>query len=121
MELRAEESPDGRLVRLPEELTISSVAEVAQALAALRISELPTVLDLSGIEEIDGAGLQLLMTLREFTRRQGVRLRLRGHSFPVLRAIELSGTAGYFGDRLVIPPGRRSELPFRYGTQKVTR
>ena len=106
------------MIVLPEEISISTVAALQSALLAARVLELPTILVLRNVEEIDTAGLQLLMRLRQAAREKGVRLRLKDHSFAALRLLDLSGTAAFFGDRLVIPAGRRSLLPFRYGTKR---
>ena len=118
LELDVQETPQGRLIRLPDEVSISTVALLRVALEQARILDVPTTLNLADVAEFDTSGLQMLMTLRQRARRRGVRLRLSNHSFAVLRQIELSGTAAFFGDRLVIPAGRRTELPFRYGTSR---
>jgi len=55
--------------------------------------------DLSGIEEFDCAGLQLLLATREQARRQDIDLRLLGANAVVRELLALSG----LGDALIAP------------------
>jgi anti-anti-sigma factor len=59
-------------------------------------------LDLSGVGEIDGAGLQLLVMIKKEAAALGKTLNFTGHSPVVLDLLDLSGLVGFFGDPLLI-------------------
>ena len=80
-------------------------------LTIFRASELKPVLldntslsqiDLSGVTELDSAGVQLLMLAKKTALAEGRQLTLRAHSPPVMEVFELLNVAGYFGDPLVM-------------------
>lgn len=60
-------------------------------------------LDLSAVNEIDSAGLQLLLVLKAEARQRGFSLRLLRHSEAVIEVFELLKLGMYFGDPIVIP------------------
>ncbi len=60
-------------------------------------------LDLSGVAEIDSAGLQLLLLLKAEAQQRGFTLRLLKHSEAVIEIFELLKLGTYFLDPLVIP------------------
>lgn len=86
-------------LRIVGELSIFRAAELKQALLA---EPAPREVDLSGVTEIDTAGLQLLMLVKNEARRQGHELRLVGHSQAVTELFELLHVAPWFGDPMVI-------------------
>ena len=71
-------SDDDRLI-LAGELTIYTVAETLTRLRAHLGEHSSCDLDLCGISELDGAGIQLLLWLRETARLRGIALRLIAH------------------------------------------
>ncbi len=60
-------------------------------------------LDLSGVTEMDSAGLQLLLLLKAEAQKRGFVLRLLQHSEAVIEIFELLKLGMYFGDPIVIP------------------
>ncbi|SNT10796.1 anti-anti-sigma factor [Noviherbaspirillum humi] len=92
------------------ELTIYRAAEVREILldALVPRASVPIRLeiDLSTVEEIDGAGVQLLLAAHKTARQQGTRLNLIKHSPAVIEVFELFDLAGYFGDPVLIPAER---------------
>ena len=62
----------------------------------------PREIDLSGVTEMDTAGLQLLMVAKRDAVSAGRELRLVGHSPAVIEVLELLNVAAYFGDHLVL-------------------
>jgi anti-sigma B factor antagonist len=58
--------------------------------------------DLSGVEEIDTAGVQLLVLCKREATAHNKSLRLVGHSQVVLDALDLCDLGSYFGDPVVI-------------------
>jgi anti-anti-sigma factor len=60
-------------------------------------------LDLSAVNEMDSAGLQLLLLLKAEAQKRGFSLRLLRHSEAVIEVFELLKLGMYFGDPIVIP------------------
>ncbi|MDZ4160842.1 MAG: STAS domain-containing protein [Burkholderiales bacterium] len=87
------------VLHIAGEFTIYRAAELKQTL----FSEPPaTEIDLSGVTELDSAGLQLLMLAKQTAQAQGRELRLTGHSEAVIDVFELLNVAAYFGDPVVM-------------------
>ena len=61
-------------------------------------------LDLAGVTDIDSAGLQLLILVKNECRTRGKNLRLTGHSAPVLEILDLYNLESFFGDPVLIRP-----------------
>lgn len=89
-------TPDG-VLRIEGELTIFRAAELKPLLLA---EPLPLAIDLSGVTEIDTAGVQLLLLAKNTARAQQRELRLVAHSPAVLDVFELLNLAACFGDPL---------------------
>lgn len=77
--------------------------------AALREKILPAItaceeieIDLSHVTEVDGAGMQLLISAKLEAILHGKTLRYSGHSKPVLDMIDLCDLGSFFGDQVVI-------------------
>ena len=60
-------------------------------------------LDLSGVSEMDSAGLQLLLAAKKTMQQGDSPLHLVMHSHAVLDALELCQLAAFFGDPTLIP------------------
>ena len=87
------------VLRIEGELTIFRAIELKQALLA---DPAPLEIDLSGVTEIDTAGVQLLMMAKKAAQRAKRELRLVGHSPVVLEVFELLNVAAYFDDPLLL-------------------
>ena len=86
-----------------EDMTIyQAQAQKEQLLAALAATE-DLELDLSGVGEMDTAGLQLLLLLKREVLQQGKQLTLSGHSPAVRQTLEFCRLVGVFGDPMIIP------------------
>jgi len=90
---------DTHILRIEGELTIFRAMELK--LALLPVPPL-TEIDLSGVTEIDTAGVQLLMLAKKTALAEGRELRLLAHSPAVIEVFELLNVAAYFGDPLVM-------------------
>ena len=91
---------DARAVlRIAGELTIFRAAEIK---AALLTEPAPREVDLSGVTDIDTAGLQLLMLAKKTALVQRRELRLVAHSPVVSELFELLNVVRYFGDPMVV-------------------
>ena len=89
------------VLRIEGELTIFRALELKQALLA---DPAPQEIDLSGVTEIDTAGVQLLMLAKKTALAAKRELRLVAHSPTVIEVFELLNVAAYFDDLLVMAP-----------------
>ncbi|BDU71299.1 STAS domain-containing protein [Mesoterricola silvestris] len=89
---------------LSGELTIYHAAEARQRLGEELSADPALELDLSGIEEIDTAGAQVLLWLKREARSLGLALPYTSHSPAVLDVLDQLNLAGAFGDTLLIAP-----------------
>jgi anti-anti-sigma factor len=84
-------------------LSVATVAEAKLALLPLLAGESELAVDLSAVEKMDCAGLQLLLLLKQ---AMNSRVQFINHSTPVRNLLRLSHTEHYFGDPLLIPAGQ---------------
>lgn len=97
------------LLRVQGELNIYRAAELKDALLMRLVPGMALKIDLSGVTELDTAGLQVLMLAKNTARALGGDLHLVAHSPAVVDVLELLHLSSWFGDQLVIPP---SSSPF---------
>jgi anti-anti-sigma factor len=93
-------------LRIEGEFTIFQAADLKPVVLT---SPLPQEIDLSGVSEIDTAGVQLLMVAKRSAQEQGRELRLVGHSPAVLEVFELLNVAAYFGDPLLMDSSEKTK------------
>jgi|GEM_PF-454167 len=84
--------------RLGETLDISSVLEGKEQLSKALQKGSEIDFELSGLAEIDTAGVQLLLSTRRQAESDGIRCRFLGPSPEVLRAFTLLGRADFFDE-----------------------
>jgi anti-sigma B factor antagonist len=85
-----------------QDLTIYTAADSRQLLIdAIKAGDL-LELDLSHVEEMDSAGIQLLIMAKRECERLGRDLRIVAHSPAVRQTIDFCNLATYFGDPVVI-------------------
>ena len=84
------------------ELTIFRARELKPVLLA---APQPLEIDLSGVTEIDTAGVQLLMLAKKTAQAAQSELRLVAHSPAVIEVFELLNLAAFFDDPLVMSKG----------------
>jgi anti-anti-sigma factor len=83
---------DGRMhITLRDALTIVQVSEVRDALARALATRTHTVIDISDLEDVDVAGLQLLCSAHRSAAGAGVPLDLTGASRAFNAAVEAAG------------------------------
>lgn len=85
------------LVKLEGELTIFNAREMADMLLAPFPASLGIEIDLSGVTEIDSAGLQVLIAAKRLADDRGTALTFTGHSPAVLEILDLTDLLGFFG------------------------
>lgn len=86
-------------VRIEGEFTVFTAAELKPVVLC---NPPPREIDLSGVTEMDSAGVQLLMVAKRTALEQDRELRLVGHSAAVIEVFELLNVAAYFGDPLLM-------------------
>ncbi|TAN51238.1 MAG: anti-sigma factor antagonist [Methylococcaceae bacterium] len=59
-------------------------------------------IDLSAVEEMDSAGMQLLVVVKREAQRLGKKLSLVQHSPATMRVLDLFNMSAYFGDPVII-------------------
>lgn len=86
------------------ELTIYTASQAKQDISSL-LAEHPSLeLDLHGIEEIDTAGIQLLLWSKRMAELRGGVLTLVHHSPAVVELFDLLNVVGTFGDTILLVP-----------------
>ncbi|WP_035854035.1 STAS domain-containing protein [Deefgea rivuli] len=96
------------VVHADSSLTIFEAAEQKTALLSTLSTAIDTLeINLSAIDEIDSAGIQLLLFLKQEATRQQKIMQYSHHSPSVLNAIELLNLAAQLGDPLLMPRGEK--------------
>lgn len=80
------------------ELTIFTARELQERLLALLALGEEVEVDLSGVAEMDSAGVQLLLATRTEAATRAVTLRFTGPGPVVVDTLELCDLTGHFGD-----------------------
>ena len=83
------------------ELTIYEAAEFKEPMLATLVEHQEVDFDLAGVQEIDSAGLQLLILAKREAKGSGKSLKLSNHSQPVLDIFDLCDLFHFFGDQVV--------------------
>lgn len=90
---------DKTVLRIEGELTIFRAMELKPAFVA---NPTLTEIDLSGVTELDSAGVQLLMLAKKTALAEQRELRLVSHSPAVIEVFELLNIGSFFGDPMVM-------------------
>ncbi len=86
-------------VSLDGDVTVGTAAQLKTALAAAIMEHTETEVDLGAVEEMDTAGLQLMLMAK---RCEDKTVRFINHSAAVLRVLELANLGQQLGDPLLI-------------------
>ena len=98
-----------RFLPLEGGLTIYSATEHMQLLPQALACDVEVELDLGAVDELDCAGLQLLILAKQEAARMNCDLRLTNHRPAVIEALEPSGQGTFLADPIPIKPA--SEKP----------
>lgn len=85
-----------------DEMTIYSVREQKRRLFDYLKSAKELQIDLGEVTEIDGAGVQLLMFLKQEAAHRNIKFSLTQHSRTVVEVLEMLNLSKHFGDPIVI-------------------
>jgi anti-anti-sigma factor len=91
-------------IKLTGALTIYTVAEARKEIPSRLNKHKAQVLDLSGIEELDTAGVQLLFWLKRDGASRGSGVTLVHHSPTVVEVLDLMKLTATFGDPILLSP-----------------
>lgn len=84
------------------EMNIYTALEQKKALSEQLNGSKELQIDLSGVSEIDSAGLQLLMFMKREAAERQIKLSLIQHSQVVVEVLELLNLSKHFGDPIVL-------------------
>lgn len=84
------------------ELNIYQAAELLPEVKASLPKDRPILLDLSQVDEIDAAGLQILVAIRMHALSHGISCQVSACSDAVMALLELADMAGLFGVTMVL-------------------
>lgn len=105
MTINVQENQDKISLSIEEEMTIYTAlthkTTLAEHLEAHKAKEIEV--NLSAVEEMDSAGLQVLIFVKRFAKQHKIKVTLIKHSQAVADVIELLDLSAYFGDPIVIP------------------
>jgi anti-anti-sigma factor len=91
-------------IAIEGELSIYTAAEWKRRLDDLIGQDGNLELDLGAVQELDTAGLQLLIMAKKEATARGQQLLLSNHSQAVLAVFELCDIAAFFGDHTLLQP-----------------
>lgn len=101
--MTSEQRQGNAALRIEGEMNIYRAAELKPVVLAAIAPGATTDFDLSGITELDTAGLQLLMLAKKAARAVQGDIRLASRSEAVTDVFDLLNVGSYFDDPLVIP------------------
>lgn len=84
------------------ELNIYQAAELMPQIRASLPNDQPLFLELSQVDEIDAAGLQMLVAIRTHALAHGLSCVVTSQSDAVMALLELADMAGLFGVTMVL-------------------
>jgi anti-anti-sigma factor len=98
------ESVENQRLAIEGELSIYTAGEWKKRLDDLIDQGGSLELDLGAVQELDTAGLQLLIMAKKEAAARNQQLLLSNHSQAVLEVFELCGVAAFFGDPILLQP-----------------
>jgi anti-sigma B factor antagonist len=96
--MTSKDSKDISTFDINGEMTIYRATELKEALVGQINAGKPLEIDLSGVTEIDSAGVQLLMMAKHAAHAKQQKMKLVNESAMVLEVLELLNLAGYFNE-----------------------
>lgn len=110
MEIQLEKAGAGQAkMSLIGEMTIFHINDIKESLVKQFSEANELQIDLSGVSEIDTAGLQLLILLKNEASKKKKKLILAEHSQPVVDLLEVSHLHQFFGDPVLLLSAQTAE------------
>lgn len=103
MKIQVEQKDGISQLQIQGEMTIYSAMELKPNLIDTLQKSQEMVINLSGVNEIDCSGLQLLISIKRKALKAGKTLRLIQHSPVVLEAIDALNLLAYFSAPPLVP------------------
>jgi anti-anti-sigma factor len=107
--LKYEDNENLISISILNEMNIYSATELKTLLDKLIDDKRDMEINLDGVSEIDSAGIQLLMLIKQERNNNNLRLSLVQHSNAVLDAFEFLGLVSYFNDPILLT-NRKGDL-----------
>lgn len=107
MKIHVEQKDHVSWMQILGEMNIYSASELKSGLIDVLIKSQEMVIDLSAVDEMDCAGVQLLILIKREALKTGKVLRLVQHSPAALEAMDALNLFAYFGDPSVVPANDR--------------
>lgn len=95
-------STDPCIYMIEGEMTIYNALELKEQMLSPLGQCAHVEIELAGVSEIDSAGLQLLMMVKNEARARGKSLGISGHSPAVLEVLDLCNLESFFGDPVLV-------------------
>lgn len=102
MTIKVKESNDVTYLSIADEMTIYTALEQKNKLSQYLKADHELQIDLSEVSEIDSAGLQILLFLKQESSTKNIILSLTHHSQAVVEVFELLNLSAHFGDPIII-------------------
>jgi len=93
------------LISIDGEMSVFTIRDIATRLLEPLSNGVGMEIDLTGVTEIDSAGLQLMIAVKKMASDHELPLRFVGHSSSVIRILDLCDLVGFFGDPVFIQRG----------------
>lgn len=106
METLLEQHDDVHTLRVKGDMTIYTAEALKMHLFNALCAGNALEIDLSAVDEMDTAGLQLLVGVKREAQRLGKKLSLVQHSPATMQILDLFNMSAYFGDPVVITARR---------------
>jgi anti-anti-sigma factor len=108
MQIAKTNCPEGNRIQIQGSLTITAAADLKQALRELLGGSSSSIVDLSGVDECDATGIQLLRAAQKTAKNAGKRIEFLAPSAAVvdtaaalgLRAVGINAGCGNGADAL---------------------
>ena len=102
MTIKVKEKDGVTHIEIKDEMTIYTALEQKKELSQHLKADHELQIDLSEVSEIDSAGLQILLFLKQEASTKNILLTLAHHSQSVIEVFELLNLTAHFGDPIII-------------------
>ncbi|NOQ77495.1 MAG: STAS domain-containing protein [Methylococcaceae bacterium] len=108
MSIQVKEQNGMTHIVIKDEMTIYTALEQKNELSQHLKADHELEIELSEVSEIDSAGLQILLFLKQEASTKNIILTLTHHSQSVIEVLELLNLTAHFGDPIILSADRKS-------------